>query len=179
MPRRPAPWTLERIAEHSRASVREFFTEQEWNRFVAMPALEQVQYRYCHADCDDFAAVLQQLTGWQGLSIQSASGRPLHRLLQAPDGRMVDASGWVTEDRLCMRYRTPRLVIRRASAFDAHCDLDEPEDYHPHVAALHVLPSAPFSTNAFRAKLALFAMQKNFPGFKATAPAARASARVR
>lgn len=35
----------------------------------------------------------------------------MHRLVQAPDGRLLDAAGWIDERELCRRYSVARVTL--------------------------------------------------------------------
>lgn len=101
---------IDQLANDAAYAISDLLDEVGLEAFNALPALEKVISRYLHADCDDFALVLHEVTGWPIVGVVGRCG-PLHRLNQAPDGRLVDAAGWVTSADLARRYHTPVSLI--------------------------------------------------------------------
>lgn len=147
--------SIEELAEDARGAVEDLIDDDRWGWFVSLAAAEQVQWRYCHADCDDFAWALSEITGWPVVGITNPSHGPLHRLVEAPDGRLLDARGWVTLDDLRQRYGVKRLKVVPDWPYEALLDGDE--DYRPIVEALLQLPGSPFDEPAFQAQVRAFA----------------------
>lgn len=116
--------------------------------------------------CIPFARTLSGMTGWQTLSASSCMGS-LHFLVRSPDGRMLDAGGWVTERDMARRYGVGHLVISEvpedgrdipnclSSGCRNHAALGEGELYDPELArlvsAVRALPHPPFTDRDFRA----------------------------
>ena len=87
--------------------------EEEFDRLEAMTDLMKVRQMYISGDCDAFAVALHRVTGWPIRGVSSREHGPMHRLIQAPDGRLLDAAGWVSEKELCRRYGVRRIAMSR------------------------------------------------------------------
>lgn len=70
--------------------------------------LEVIRRAFCSSDCNEFAAVLGEMTGWQTviMSWQDAEQEfwGHHTLVRSPEGQLLDVTGWVTEKELKKRY---------------------------------------------------------------------------
>lgn len=100
--------------------------KQEW--LDGLLATAQIQYRYCHGDCDYFAAVAHLITGFPVVDVVY-QGEGIHRLLAVGD-RLMDASGWVSETDLKARYGLGSIEIERARSVTVSCvkALDDVDD---------------------------------------------------
>lgn len=68
--------------------------------------------RWLHDDCWAFAIAVRDLTGWElGWVRDGAGGVPLHAYAVTPEGRMVDAAGYVDEAEVRRRYRLRKPVF--------------------------------------------------------------------
>ncbi len=86
-------YSLDSLAEDAGFAVSDLLDDERWNWFEALPVVEKIQWRYCHADCDDFALALSEITGWPVVGISNPRCGSVHRLVESPDGRMLDAKG--------------------------------------------------------------------------------------
>lgn len=140
---------LNYLADDAASAVSDLLSDEQWDAFDAMSDLEKVQWRYCHADCDDFAATLSEITGYPIVAVNSLRRGPIHRLVAAPDGQLLDVMGWVSLDSLKSRYRLKSLeLFEGGSQFGASLDSD---DLRPLLETLLQLPYAPFNSLEFQA----------------------------
>jgi hypothetical protein len=145
--------TIEVLARDAADSVADMLDDDAWDRFEALSPIEQVKYRYLHADCDDVALVLHHALGWPFIAVSSENGM-LHRLVQSPDGRLLDVGGWTDAAALAARYKTKKLAVSEAGG-EEMCQStlhDDPEDFQQVVAALLQIETEPFC-GALRAQL--------------------------
>jgi hypothetical protein len=145
----PLP-TLDSLANDAASSVLDLLDETEWEDFDAKTPLEKIQWRYCHADCDAFAEAVSAVTDWPIVAVHSASHGPVHRLVEMPDGSMVDAMGIVSKDDLCRRYGGEALSFGPGAIFSMNQD---PEDLVGELQAFCHLDVAPFNTTTFQEKM--------------------------
>lgn len=147
---------LPELAADAVSAVSDLFDEDDaLDAFCAKSDLEKIRWRYLHADCDDFAlalAILQE-DAWPVVAAQSAEG-PLHRLNRTANGRLVDASGYVTEDELCRRYGQKRIELVPPGLHGSLIDNDA--DLRRVFAAMAHLPTPPFNEPDFRRRVALW-----------------------
>lgn len=106
-------------------------------------ALDLLRQLYAHDRCDWFAVALREATGWPVVGAASPGEYPAHRLNRDPQGRLVDAYGYVTLDDLRWRYDIDDLEIVD------HPDIDpdlapSPSDLPCIAAAMLHLPTEPF-----------------------------------
>jgi hypothetical protein len=107
------------------------------------------------SDCDEFSGILHAMTGWPVV-------RPIweipdwglghHSLLRAPDGRLLDVTGWTDIRKLERRYggrKGVRITLAEASVPPRTYSF--PEDDALLASVIRSLPHAPFGTKAFRA----------------------------
>jgi hypothetical protein len=62
--------------------------------------IEVIRRAFTTSDCDDFAWMLNRMTGWQVVELSFAApqwGIGHHSLVRAPDGRLLDVTGWKDE----------------------------------------------------------------------------------
>jgi hypothetical protein len=147
--------TLEDIGNDAVYLLADDMDDDEFERVSSMSADEKVKYFYLSSDCDRFADALHRITGWPIVGVSSPSLGPIHRLVQAPNGRMLDAGGWVDEKGLKARYGQKELDISAASASIGSTSFGLDEDGIDHelvdaVAAVRQLPWEPFVSTEFR-----------------------------
>lgn len=135
--------SLQELADDARYAISDLFDEDEFDDILEMPALEQVKLRYLRADCDDFAFALNVLTDWDVVSVSCASKGPLHRLNRDNEGRLVDISGFVSEEDLRKRYKIKKLLIQPAS--ETMSMIDDDEQLKDVIAVIPHLPYEPFA----------------------------------
>jgi RimJ/RimL family protein N-acetyltransferase len=83
-----------------------------------------VRENYLFGDCAVFAVALHRMTGWPIFQIRSRDS--YHVFLQAPKGRLVDASGYTTLAKIRRVHRlAPEAVPQPVSAADLIDNLDE------------------------------------------------------
>lgn len=113
---------------------------------------------FVSSDCGPFAYVLNRVTGWQVVAVSADQGY-LHSLVRAPDGRMLDAAGWVTERAVKKRYGARKIVmldVEPGHAMGLGCFLGEMDETGRDgemcrlVSAIRALPHAPFNEAWFR-----------------------------
>lgn len=155
---RTTPYAMSELAEEAGFAVSDLMNEERWERFEALTDVEKIQWRYCHADCDDFASALRAITAWPIVAISDRKRGPLHRLVRAPDGRLLDARGWTSLEALRLRYKLTALPLAQENVA-SHSPLGTDEDFHPVVSALLQLPLEPFNTEAFQALTRAFAQE--------------------
>lgn len=128
--------------------------EGEFARVSAMAPAERVRYCYVSGDCDVFAEALHRVTGWPIVGVSSPSRGPIHRLVRSPEGRLLDAAGWIDEDGLKKRYGLRRLDLsEQKAALASLFSVDEngvDDQIANAVAAIRQFPWAPFCDDAFR-----------------------------
>lgn len=125
-------------------------SDEEFERFERMPPWRKVAYRYLAGDCDNFAVGLHRVTGWPII------GNTAHRLVKGPRG-LLDASGWVTPEKLQRRYREWWTELGEpgneshahgAEIGDLYGGIDE--ILAEVVSAIRQFPWAPYSQQWFR-----------------------------
>jgi hypothetical protein len=140
--------TLQELAADVIYQVADLFEDDDaFEDFKSRPPLDQIRWRYRHSDCDDFAVVLAQITGLPIVVSSNPRLGPIHRRLQAPDGRLLDVHGWVTPEDLHHYYGVRKLKFAPWLTFD------EPTDEQGVLAVLRILPTPPFTEPEFQAKL--------------------------
>lgn len=142
------------LARDAADSVADMLDDDGWDAFESLSPIKQVQYRYSHADCDDVALVLHRALGWPIVAVTSQNGM-LHRLVQSPEGRLLDVTGWTDVASLAKRYKTKKLTVSGAGGEElCHSTLtDEFQgDFQDVVAALLQIDTSPFC-DALRSQL--------------------------
>jgi len=139
--------SIDELAASAGYAISDLMGDDDWEKFDKLTSLEQVQYRYLHADCDDVAAILNRLTGWEIRAVNSVQG-PLHRLVSAPDGRLADITGWTTLENIAKLYGAHRLHISEPGSTNVYHQsmLDDDEDFLEVINALLLIPEEPFTT---------------------------------
>lgn len=146
---------MNELALMAQDAVEDILGEDRWEWFLSLSEIEQVQWRYCHSDCDDFALTLSEITGWDIVALNSVHG-PIHRLVQSPDGHLLDARGWTTIEMLADRYQTTGLTVVPGAPWLSSTICGD-EDFQPIICAIRHLPEAPFSEASFREQVLKFA----------------------
>jgi len=123
--------------------------------------LEVIRRAFSSSYCNDFAAVLSEMTGWptaQAVWPYKNYGLRYHTLVRAPDGLLLEVSGLVSEEKLEKRHSDSRdgtpCEIKAAepeiqilgSVDDAGFD----EEKRRIAGVIRALPYAPFNTPEFR-----------------------------
>lgn len=159
MPAKPLV-ALTEIADWALDDLTSDCTDAEVERLEAMRENALLRYYYTAAECDVFAFVLHQMTGWPVIGYASFHRGALHRLVRAPDGRLLDAHGWTDLARLDQRYGCyagyltppggPELCVGLLED-----DLDDTGFYEGFAAqyaasAIRQLPWGPFTTARLR-----------------------------
>lgn len=139
--------SIEQLASSAAGAISDLMSDEDWEIFDDLTYVEQVQYRYLHADCDDVAFALNKITGWEIRSVSSEMG-PLHRVVSSPDGRLVDITGWTNLAEIREKYGAKKLLISDAGAEYVYCSsiLEEDEDFQEVANALLLIPSEPFQS---------------------------------
>lgn len=145
--------SLSELAADARAAVEDLIDDDRWGDFMALSEIEQIQWRYSHADCDDFALVLHEMTGWPVMMVSNPSRGPIHRLVQADDGRLLDVQGWTSIEALKVRYKLKRLTLAEVSCPEVFSMVSSDEDRIPILDAMKLMPNAPFSDPEFQEKM--------------------------
>lgn len=131
--------------------------DEEFDRLETMPDLLKVRHMYVSGDCDAFAVALHRVTGWPIRCVSSEEHGPMHRLVEAPDGRMLDAAGWVDEKELRRRYGVKRIILSKPGGEELAflLGLDEGRGIDPELfdamVAMRAFEWAPFGEADFRA----------------------------
>jgi len=144
--------TLADLASAAANSVFDLLDSETFRWFESLTDVAKIQWRYCHADCDEFAQTLAALTGWPILSVTHPNEGPLHRLVEAPDGRLLDVRGWTTPDALAARYTVDAVALQRGE-FVFESFFSPIDDIGPVVDAILQLPDAPFPESGFQARI--------------------------
>ena len=114
--------------------------------------LAVVLRNFTSSDCDAFADVVAEMTGWTTVratwTVREDFGH--HTLVRAPDGRLFDAAGFTDEAGLRKRYRARNLRLADAPPLSVS-HLDDPEDLRRIADVVRILPHAPFDGPGFRA----------------------------
>lgn len=132
---------------------------------------EVLRHFFCHSDCDDFAIALHRLTGFALVALSDKEKGFLHRLVIAPDGRLLDAAGWTDLAGLAKRYgcRAPQLSAPGGEELGLGAtvgdDIDEGIDnaLRRAVVAMRHFSILPYSDPAFAAILARPLAGVDFP----------------
>lgn len=153
--------SLEQLASEAESAVSDLLSDEEWEDFQARPSLAKIQWRYCHADCDELAEALAAITGWPVVSVASPSEGPLHRLVEGPDGRLLDIMGWTSLPLLEQRYRLKGLTLHRGDSpfamLMASADTDE---FFSACCTLLHLEGTPFDDRDFQNQVRVFLVEE-------------------
>lgn len=114
---------LTQMADDACFAVSDLLDNAAFERFNALSDLDKVRWRYAHADCDDFAQALHEITGWTIVTLTHPRRGPIHRLCRDEQGGLVDVYGWVTLHDLISRYHLRRGDVQTIAG--TFCLLDE------------------------------------------------------
>lgn len=130
--------------------------DEEFERIEAMSLIERVRYMYLSGECDAFAVALARMTGWSIRGLIDPEAGPVHRVVEAPDGRLLDASGWTDLSALAKRYRLKKPTLGSAGGeeralgwLEALTD-DYDQGLSDAVCAIRSFPWAPFAESWFK-----------------------------
>ena len=161
---------LKQVAEHALDSLSPNCDDDAFYEMEAMAPEKIVRRFYTTSDCDLFSTVINHLTGWPVVAVSAPASGPLHRLNQAPDGRLVDAYGWTDLAKLAHRYAAEQISLAHLTAGsidDAiYDDLDRDGFDHEleyAVVAVRHLPWAPFNRVRFQKMTARQVAGVDFP----------------
>lgn len=116
--------------------------------------LEVVKRAFTSSHCDDFAAVLSDMTGYPVVNASwtiPGFGFGHHAMVRAPDGRALDVSGWVDEDALRKRYGVKKTGEMAWKDGHGPSTVDvQPEEADMMRVLVGLLPYAPFDEPSFR-----------------------------
>lgn len=96
---------------------------------------------YLSSDCDDFAWVMSMVTGWPAVTLTwnpgggKSSGH--HSVVKAPDGRLLDISGWTDVNALAARAGVTARSIEESELEHDPLGVSEQEDDEGMEAALN------------------------------------------
>lgn len=123
--------------------------------------LKVVTRAFMSSDCDDFASLMHDITGWQNVRVSwniPDWGFGHHAAVRAPDGRLLDVRGWGTEDSVRKYFRLKPEVATKV----IECKPSEPFGYTADpedkvfallLDAVEALPRQPFKGKAFKEML--------------------------
>jgi hypothetical protein len=150
-------------------------SDEEMARFDAMPPAEKIRYVYMCGECDAIAVTLHRIKGWPIRGVIAPEHGMMHRVVEAPDGRLLDASGWTDIAELAHRYGTavalgPAGGEEQATGFIEQ-DYDGFDDsIAGAVYAIRNLPWPPFNEKEFAAAAAKPLEGVDFPYPEAISP---------
>lgn len=101
---------LDDILEECLYAISDLLDEDNLDLLSAAGTGAIFRQRYNHGDCDLLAHALHETFGWKVVSIVCDEGL-LHRLVMDNKGRMVDASGFVSESKLLRRYGLENMTV--------------------------------------------------------------------
>lgn len=122
---------------------------------------------FLSSDCDDFAWVLSKITGWPGRTLIWNLGSCVtghHSVVEAPDGRYLDVSGWTDRAAVAERIgKEERLVtVHEFRHFPFNfAEFSDDEHLEMLFGVFQVVPRPPFTDSAFRS--ALEAYRRSLP----------------
>jgi hypothetical protein len=148
--------TLGEVAKEAAYLLSDDWGDDEFDAFMAMPPEERVRHFFCSSDCDAFAIALHRMTGWPVRALGSPGHGFLHRFVEAPDGRFLDAGGWQTLDSMRKRYGIRKAILSDPGGEELAMGFLEnefdgyDESLAKAVAAIRQLPWEPFNELGFR-----------------------------
>jgi len=149
--------TLEEIAEMGAYALSDDWQPGELEEFMAKSPAERVSHFYCMSDCGVFAVALQKVTGWPIRSLGNDEHGRIHSVVEAPDGRLLDASGWQTLRSLRKRHAAKDATLSEPGGVENAMGYFENKyegldgSLRFAVSAIRQLPWAPFDDPEFRA----------------------------
>lgn len=114
-----------------------------------------VEAAFMSSNCDDFAWLLTEVTGWPTVRMTSdfgEAGTGHHTMVRSPDGRLLDVRGWTDEVETRAYYRLNENQTVFAPWHVTGVDWTDPADesFQVMIAALKGLDVEPFGTPEFR-----------------------------
>jgi len=168
----PALPTLETLADDAAFLLSDDFDGEEYERFIEKSPAEKVRHFFCSSDCDAFAVALHRMTGWPIRALSSPDHGPVHRFVEAPDGRFLDAGGWTSLDGMKKRYGIRKALLTEPFGEEIASGYIEDDFFDGYesalgkaVAAIRQLPWAPFDEPEFREITARPVAGVDFPAF--------------
>jgi hypothetical protein len=122
-------------------------------------ALGVIDAAFLTSDCDDFAWVLSKITGWPARTLIWNMGDCLtghHSVVEAPDGRLLDVSGWTDKASIAARVgKDDRLLT--VHEFRHHPfnfgEFSDDEGLEMLLGVFDVVPREPFNEADFRSSV--------------------------
>jgi len=110
------------------------------------------------SDCDDFAAVLARMTGWDVVTMTwriPGYGFGHHTMVREPEGRLIDVAGWTDEDKLRKAFgiKTGKSVGWIEGHISAPMCDEGDEAMELIEATIRNLPYTPFDETSFKSRL--------------------------
>lgn len=120
--------------------------------------VEILQRAFRSSDCDDFAAVLSRMTGWDVVTMTwqiPDYGLGHHTLVREPDERLLDVGGWTDEGKLRKAFgiRAGKSVGWIEGHISAPMCDEGDEAVELIEATIRDLPYAPFDETSFKSRL--------------------------
>lgn len=120
--------------------------------------LQILKRAFRSSDCDDYAAVLSRMTGWDVVTMTwqvPGHGFGHHALVKDPDGRLLDVGGWTDEQALRKAFgiRKNWIMTWHEGHISSPMYDDEDEAVELIEAVIGELPYAPYSEAAFQFSL--------------------------
>jgi hypothetical protein len=148
----------EELADLCTELVSDLFDDEVLEDMEEWPAEKRIRHAFLRGECDYFAVALHRMTGWPIRGVFSNDIGPLHRVVEAPDGRLLDASGWTSLEALRKRYKLKKRAVltmsppgdeEMAIGFTVECAGETDWTLELAVAAIRMLPGEPFSSSMF------------------------------
>jgi hypothetical protein len=129
--------------------------------------IEVLTRAFRSSDCDDYAAVLSRMTGWDIVTMSWQIpdwGFGHHTLVRNPEGRLLDVGGWTDEDTLRKHFKIGRKhsISWKEGHFSAPMYDDGDEAGELVETVIGELPYAPYSDPAFQSSLIRIKRDEDF-----------------
>jgi hypothetical protein len=121
---------------------------------------EVVKRAFMSSNCDDFAWLLSEITGWQTERMTFTipeRGFGHHTMVRSPEGQLLDIRGWTDEQKTRRYFKLKDEVKANFNPSPPHgADWTDPDDdgFKTMLAALKSRKVAPFNSKEFKAKIA-------------------------
>jgi hypothetical protein len=118
--------------------------------------IEVLRRAFRSSDCDDFAAVLARMTGWDVVTMSWQIpdwGMGHHALVKNPEGRLLDVGGWTDEAKLKKYFGLKKSTAVKWADGHLSSPLYDEETITLMENTVRNLPFEPFSDPAFQASL--------------------------
>nr|WP_250807626.1 hypothetical protein [Neorhizobium tomejilense] len=125
-------------------------------------ALGVIDAAFLTSDCDDLAWVLSKITGWPGRTIIWNMGDCLtghHSVVEAPDGRFLDVSGWTDRASIAVRAGKEErfLDVHELRHYPFNfLEFSDDEGMEMILGVLDVVGRPPFTEDGFRKAIELY-----------------------